>query len=93
MSATKRIAREMNEMNANPPTNCTAGPENDNNLFEWTATVTGPDDSPYAGGVFFLNIRFPTDYPFKPPKIAFTTRIYHCNVNSNGSICLDILKD
>ena len=53
----------------------------------------GPDDSPYAGGVFFINVRFPTDYPFKPPKCTFTTRIYHCNINSNGSICLDILKD
>ncbi len=53
----------------------------------------GPDDSPYQGGIFFLNIQFPTDYPFKPPKITFNTKIYHCNVNSNGSICLDILKE
>ena len=53
----------------------------------------GPDDSPYAGGVYFLNIHFPTDYPFKPAKINFTTRIYHPNINSNGSICLDILKE
>jgi len=53
----------------------------------------GPDDSPFSGGVFFLNIHFPTDYPFKPPKCNFTTRIYHPNINSNGSICLDILKD
>ena len=53
----------------------------------------GPDDSPFQGGVFFLNVQFPTDYPFKPPKLSFTTRIYHPNINSNGSICLDILKD
>lgn len=50
-------------------------------------------ESPYAGGVFFLAIHFPTDYPFKPPKVNFTTRIYHPNINSNGSICLDILRD
>merc|ERR1712022_50224 len=53
----------------------------------------GPADSPYAGGVFFLTIHFPTDYPFKPPKVSFNTRIYHPNIDSNGSICLDILKD
>ena len=49
--------------------------------------------TPYEGGVFFLNIHFPNDYPFKPPKLTFSTRIYHPNINSNGSICLDILKD
>ncbi|KAJ1440892.1 ubiquitin-conjugating enzyme [Ochromonadaceae sp. CCMP2298] len=53
----------------------------------------GPDESPYSGGVFFLDIHFPADYPFKPPKVSFTTRIYHCNINSNGGICLDILKE
>lgn len=53
----------------------------------------GPSDSPYSGGVFFLAIHFPTDYPFKAPKVNFTTRIYHPNINSNGSICLDILRD
>uniref|UniRef100_A0A8C8DNP2 UBC core domain-containing protein n=1 Tax=Oryzias sinensis TaxID=183150 RepID=A0A8C8DNP2_9TELE len=60
------------------------------NRIEWNST--GSPDSPYQGGVFFLTIHFPTDYPFKPPKVAFTTRIYHPNINSNGSICLDILR-
>lgn len=56
-------------------------------------TKASQSDSPYSGGVFFLAIHFPTDYPFKPPKVNFTTRIYHPNINSNGSICLDILRD
>lgn len=62
-------------------------------LHEHVADVHLQADSPYTGGVFFLAIHFPTDYPFKPPKVNFTTRIYHPNINSNGSICLDILRD
>ncbi|KFX98507.1 hypothetical protein O988_04301, partial [Pseudogymnoascus sp. VKM F-3808] len=90
--ALKRINKELNDLGRDPPSSCSAGPIGDD-LFHWQATIMGPSDSPYSGGVFFLAIHFPTDYPFKPPKVNFTTRIYHPNINSNGSICLDILRD
>ncbi|KEP64057.1 UNVERIFIED_CONTAM: ubiquitin-conjugating enzyme subfamily protein [Hammondia hammondi] len=90
--ALKRINKELNDLSKDPPTNCSAGPVGDD-MFHWQATIMGPEDSPYSGGVFFLNIHFPSDYPFKPPKVNFTTKIYHPNINSQGAICLDILKD
>lgn len=90
--ALKRINKELQDMGRDPPANCSAGPVGDD-LFHWQATLMGPSESPYQGGVFFLDIHFPADYPFKPPKIHFTTRVYHPNINSNGGICLDILKD
>ena len=92
-SAIKRINKELLDLGKDPPAGCSAGPIDESDLYQWQASIVGPDDSPYSGGVFFLNIHFPTDYPFKPPKVTFTSKIYHPNINSNGSICLDILKD
>ncbi|KAJ9533999.1 hypothetical protein QJQ45_027107 [Haematococcus lacustris] len=90
--ASKRIQKELADLQKDPPPNCSAGPAGDD-LFHWQATIMGPADSPFAGGVFFVVIHFPHDYPFKPPKVSFSTKVYHPNINSQGSICLDILKD
>jgi len=91
--ALKRIQKELKEFNKDPPQNITAGPINYNNMFRWESTIIGPEDSPYEGGIFHLNFTYPTDYPFKPPKCVFTTKIYHPNINTNGAISLDILQD
>merc|ERR1711907_698604 len=90
-AATKRIKKELMDLSKDPPSTCSAGPLGDD-LFHWQSTIMGPKDSPYEGGIFFLLIHFPTDYPFKPPKVQFTTKIYHPNINASGAICLDILK-
>lgn len=90
--ALRRIQRELIDIRADPPANCSAGPEGDD-LFRWEGVIFGPSDSPYQGGVFKVKILFPTDYPFKCPTVTFATKIYHPNINAAGVICLDILKN
>lgn len=92
MAALKRLSRESQSIANDPPEWVSAGPENDN-LFTWNATIIGPAGTPYEGGTFKLKIFFPPDYPYRPPKVIFETKIYHPNINHRGDICLDILRD
>ena len=96
----KRLLKEASEFKQkengkgdNISENISAGPVNDKDLTKWTAVIIGPTKTPYEGGIFNLSIDITAEYPFKPPKVTFVTPIYHPNINSNGAICLDILKN
>ena len=87
----RRLQKELEELQKDPPVNCSAGIINDD-INTWDATIIGPEKTPYESGIFKLSINFPDNYPFKPPSVKFNTRIFHPNINKHGSICLDILN-
>ena len=71
----------------------TVGLPNPSNIFHWNITLVGPQDTPYAGGMFFLTADFPETYPKTKPEIRFTNKIYHLNVReSDGHICISTLN-
>jgi ubiquitin-conjugating enzyme E2 D/E len=93
MNAIRRIQREIIEVIMNPVSDCTFSLLEEHDLLHWQATLAGPRNSPYEGGLFKIEIVFPADYPWRPPKCRFLTKIYHPNINGHGAISLYILND
>ncbi|GAY49571.1 hypothetical protein CUMW_120150 [Citrus unshiu] len=62
-------------------------------IFTWIGTIEGGKGTMYEGLSYKLSLRFPLDYPFKPPQVKFETMCFHPNVDQYGNICLDILQD
>ncbi|KAF2713698.1 ubiquitin-conjugating enzyme [Pleomassaria siparia CBS 279.74] len=88
----QRLQKELMDMMTHPTEGITAFPD-DENMTKWTATIEGPDDTPYAKLTFKLSMEFASTYPYTAPTVMFKTPIYHPNVDFSGRICLDILKD
>eukprot|EP01103_Thecamoeba_quadrilineata_P010478 TRINITY_DN2274_c0_g1_i2.p1 TRINITY_DN2274_c0_g1~~TRINITY_DN2274_c0_g1_i2.p1 ORF type:complete len:156 (+),score=14.09 TRINITY_DN2274_c0_g1_i2:114-581(+) len=67
------------------------GPMTEDNFFEWEALISGPPGTPYEGGLFSAILKFPKDYPLNPPKMIFTSEMWHPNIYQNGEVCISIL--
>eukprot|EP00953_Heterococcus_sp_UTEX-ZZ885_P002919 2104-Heterococcus_DN1.PRE.2 len=93
MASTLRLIKELNQLAADPPHGISAAPISEDNMMMWNATILGPDESPFEGGIYSLSITFSeSEYPSKPPKMRFLCEMYHPNIYSNGTICLDVLQ-
>jgi ubiquitin-conjugating enzyme E2 C len=88
-----RLQTELMQLMTSPAPGVSAFPNSDGGLLSWTATIEGPEDTPYSGLTFKLSFAFPPNYPYAAPTVLFKTPIYHPNVDFSGRICLDILKD
>lgn len=93
MASKHRLMADLKEMHNEPPEGCSAAPVNESNLFVWNASIIGPDESPWEGGIYGLRLVFPEQYPSKPPKARFTCEMFHPNVYNDGTLCLDIIQE
>ncbi|XP_007952053.1 ubiquitin/ISG15-conjugating enzyme E2 L6 [Orycteropus afer afer] len=92
MSASKRVAKELEDLQKDLPPYLRNLVSKDANVLVWHMLLL-PDQPPYNLKAFCLCITFPEEYPFKPPTVKFTTKIYHPNVDENGQVCLPIISN
>lgn len=91
MSASRRLAKELEEIRRSGMKNFRNIQVEESNLLFWQGFIV-PDSPPYDKGAFKIEIIFPTEYPFKPPTIIFKTKIYHPNIDEKGQVCLPVIS-
>ena len=77
------LSKAYKHFSLNPLTNigCTVGLVDKHDIYNWKCTLSGPNDSPYRGGLFKLFIKFDKNFPIVGPVVIFDTPIYHMNIN------------
>lgn len=62
------------------------------NIGHFEIKIT-PDSGLWKGATYLFDFKIPDNYPYKPPKVLCKNKIYHPNIDLEGNICLNILKD
>lgn len=71
----KRILKETERLKKEPVPGISCSVSPDNPRY-FKIVIAGPDESPYEGGIFKVELFLPEGYPMSPPKARFMTRIY-----------------
>jgi ubiquitin-protein ligase len=87
-SAAKRMFFELRNIRTGNVPFVSAVPIGDS-LDKVLASIEGPPETPYAGGVFWITVRLSQNYPLGPPLMRFHTKVYHPNISPQGQICAD----
>ncbi|KAJ8681560.1 hypothetical protein QAD02_017352 [Eretmocerus hayati] len=89
-SHSQRLTRELKRLVDHPPEGIICYTSDRLDLL--TVNVIGPHGSPYENSLFELELEIPEKYPFVPPRLKFKTPVYHPNIDTQGRICMDLLK-
>ena len=87
------LQRQLMELQQQSETGFSAGLIDDSNMYEWEVAIMGPQDSFYEGGFFNATLTFPESYPQQPPKMRFTSKMWHPNIHEDGAVCISILHE
>ncbi|XP_062891101.1 ubiquitin-conjugating enzyme E2 S [Mobula hypostoma] len=87
----RQVWKEVSTLSAEPPEGIKIF-TNEEDITDLQATIEGPDGTPYAGGLFRMKLVLGKDFPARPPKAFFITRIFHPNVSPSGEICVNVLQ-
>ncbi|CBH18468.1 ubiquitin-conjugating enzyme E2, putative [Trypanosoma equiperdum] len=88
MSAIPYLQKQLHELTTCPPAGFRIESED---IYVWTVWFTGPQETPYAPGVYRAELRFPKDFPMEPPTFKMLSSIWHPNVYPDGRVCISIL--
>eukprot|EP00051_Salpingoeca_urceolata_P027473 m.481613 g.481613 ORF g.481613 m.481613 type:complete len:184 (-) comp22250_c0_seq1:53-604(-) len=88
--AVLRVTKDHNELSL--PESCQIDFDNPDDLLNFHLTIC-PTEGMYAGGRFHFTFQVNDSYPHEPPKVHCNTKIYHPNIDLDGNICLNVLRE